>query len=116
MKVDLPARLSPSSASTSPERMSRSTPDRAVSAPNRFDALRAVRNGGSVGEAAVISERRHPAEQVLPERRIARPIDEGLRQPVRTDVGRPDGGAPMAEAAGDEQRMPALLLGERGED
>jgi hypothetical protein len=43
-KVDLPAPLSPSSASTSPRRISRSTPASAVTAPKCLPICRATRN------------------------------------------------------------------------
>src|SRR6266700_1204628 len=116
MKVDLPAPLSPSSASTSPDQMSRLIPDKAVSAPNRLETLRAVRSGTSAGAAgAVISSRRQPAEQVLPQFRVTRPVDEGLGQPVRADVGCPNPRSSLAETASDQKRVPSLVRRNRSD-
>src|SRR4030081_932331 len=93
MNVDFPAPLSPRSARTSPKRMSRSTPDKAVKAPNRLQTLRAATNSGEGAGEELTVVRRHPPEQVPPQLRITRPIDEGARQPVRPDIGGPGRGA-----------------------
>ncbi len=73
-------------------------------------------DGSAVPEALERSCAGEPVEQVLPQPPVDRRLAEGRRQPVRADVGGPGGGAALAVVADDEQRVAALVVGQRGEE